>query len=74
VRRLADTGHSVIFISHNMVDVFEVADRIAALYLGRVAADVPVSEVDRTRVVELITAGRSGDLGIAPTAVAEAGV
>ncbi|MEU2347886.1 ATP-binding cassette domain-containing protein [Modestobacter sp. NPDC049651] len=74
VRRLADTGHSVVFISHNMIDVFEVADRVAALYLGRMAADVPIAEVDRTRVVELITAGRSGDLGIAPAAVAEVGV
>src|SRR4051812_36871574 len=74
VRRLADTGHAVVFISHNMVDVFEVADRVAALYLGRVAADVPISEVDRPRVIELITAGRSGDLGIAPAAIAEVGV
>jgi D-xylose transport system ATP-binding protein len=73
VRRLADTGHAVIFISHNMVDVFEVADRIAALYLGRVAADVPIDQVDRQQVIELITAGRSGNLGISP-AVAEAGV
>jgi D-xylose transport system ATP-binding protein len=64
VRRLADTGHSVILITHNMVDVFEVADRVAALYLGRIAADVPMSQVDRTQVIELITAGRSGDLGL----------
>ena len=49
VRRLADTGHAVVFISHNMIDVFEVADRVAALYLGRVAADVPIAEVDRPR-------------------------
>jgi D-xylose transport system ATP-binding protein len=74
VRRLADTGHAVVFITHNMMDVFEVSDRVAALYLGRVAADVPISEVDRTRVVELITSGRSGDLGIAPAAIAEVGV
>lgn len=74
VRRLADTGHAVVFISHNMVDVFEVADRVAALYLGRMAADVPLSQVDRSQVIELITAGRSGDLGIEPAAVAEVGV
>jgi D-xylose transport system ATP-binding protein len=74
VRRLADQGHAVLFISHNMVDVFEVSDRVAALYLGRMAADVPVSTVDRTRVVELITSGRSGDLGIAPSVVEEVGV
>ena len=73
VRRLADTGHAVILITHNMVDVFEVADRVAALYLGRVAADVDISEVNRSQVIELITAGRSGNLGIEP-AIAEAGV
>ncbi|MBA9006286.1 ATP-binding cassette domain-containing protein [Thermomonospora cellulosilytica] len=67
VRRLADTGHAVVLISHNMNDVFEVADRITALYLGRVAADVARDEVTSTQVVELITAGRSGDLGLAPT-------
>jgi D-xylose transport system ATP-binding protein len=71
VRRLAETGHGVVLISHNMNDVFEVADRITALYLGRVAADVKASDVTRSRVVELITAGRSGDLGLAPSTAAE---
>jgi len=65
VRRLADTGHAVLFITHNMVDVFEVSDRVAALYLGQMAADVPISTVDRAQVIELITAGRSGDIGLA---------
>ena len=40
VRRLADQGLGVVLISHNMNDVMEVADRVAALYLGRVAAEV----------------------------------
>ncbi|WP_149257715.1 ATP-binding cassette domain-containing protein [Actinomadura sp. K4S16] len=71
VRRLADTGHAVVLISHNMNDVFEVADRITALYLGRVAADVARSEVTHGQVVELITAGRTGDLGLAPQTAAE---
>jgi D-xylose transport system ATP-binding protein len=66
VRRLAETGHGVILISHNMNDVFEVADRITTLYLGRVAADVARSDVTHSQVVELITTGRSGDLGLAP--------
>ena len=65
VRRLADRGLGVVLISHNMGDVFEVADRITALYLGRVAADVATKDVTHGQVVELITAGRSGDLGIA---------
>lgn len=70
VRRLADRGLGVVLISHNMNDVFEVADRITALYLGRVAADVPTSQVTHNQVVELITAGRSGDLGIRDVASA----
>src|SRR4051812_37991114 len=68
VRRLADRGLGVVLISHNMTDVFEVADRITALYLGRVAADVPAKEVSHSQIVELITAGRSGNLGISETA------
>jgi D-xylose transport system ATP-binding protein len=71
VRRLAETGHGVILISHNMNDVFEVADRISTLYLGRVAADVARSDVTHSQVVELITTGRSGDLGLAPATAAE---
>jgi D-xylose transport system ATP-binding protein len=65
VRRLADNGIAVVLISHNMNDVMEVADTIAALYLGRLAAEVPAKEVTHSQVVELITAGRSGELGIA---------
>jgi D-xylose transport system ATP-binding protein len=64
VRRLAAHGLGVGLISHNLGDVFEVADRITALYLGRVAADVASKDVTTNQVVELITAGRSGDLGI----------
>ncbi|MFI7301377.1 ATP-binding cassette domain-containing protein [Streptomyces sp. NPDC050121] len=67
VRRLADNGLAVVLISHNMNDVFAVSDRIAALYLGRMAAQVRTSDVTHAQVVELITSGRSGDLGLATT-------
>ena len=65
VRRLADQGLGVVIISHNLVDVFEVADRIVPLFLGRVAADLDRNETNQTQIVELITAGRSGDIGLA---------
>jgi D-xylose transport system ATP-binding protein len=65
VRRLAEQGLGVVLISHNMADVFEVADRISTLYLGRLVADLAVKETTHSQVVELITAGRSGDLGLA---------
>ena len=59
VRRLADQGLAVVLISHNLNDVFEVADRIAALYLGASAADVETSSVNYGQVVELITTGKT---------------
>jgi D-xylose transport system ATP-binding protein len=71
VRRLAETGHGVVLVSHNMNDVFEVADRITTLYLGRVAADVKRTDVTQSQVVELMTLGRSGDLGLASATAAE---
>ena len=64
VRRLAEQGLGVVLISHNMADVFEVSDRIACLYLGRMVAQVPARDVSHAQIVELITAGRSGDLGL----------
>jgi len=72
VRRLAENGLGVVLITHNMNDVFQVADSIACLYLGQLAAQVRAADVNNAQVVELITAGRSGDLGLAPAA-AEAG-
>ena len=64
VRRLAEQGLGVVLISHNMTDVFEVSDRIATLYLGRLVAERPAKELTHSQVVELITAGRSGDIGL----------
>jgi D-xylose transport system ATP-binding protein len=66
VRRLAGQGVAVILVSHNMNDVMKVADSIAVLYLGRMAAQVRRRDVTQTQVVELITAGLSGDLGLSP--------
>jgi len=63
VRRLADNGLAVVLISHNMNDVFAVSDRIAALYLGQMVAQVKASEVTHAQVVELITAGGVRNLG-----------
>ncbi|MEM9134847.1 MAG: ATP-binding cassette domain-containing protein [Actinomycetota bacterium] len=69
VRRLAEQGLGVVLISHNMNDVLQVADRVAAMYLGRLVADVPVSDATTTeQLVELITSGRSGDLGLTEAA------
>jgi D-xylose transport system ATP-binding protein len=59
VRRLADRGLGVLLISHNLNDVFQVADEIAVLYLGEMVAQVTSAEVKQNQVVELITTGRA---------------
>jgi D-xylose transport system ATP-binding protein len=59
VRRLADKGLAVVLISHNLNDIFEVADNIAALYLGNMAAQVKKNDVSKNQVIELITTGKS---------------
>ncbi len=62
VRRLADQGLAVLIISHNLNDVFEVADRLAVLYLGRMVAEGSADQFDRQIVVDLMTTGTSDRL------------
>ncbi|HEY6934961.1 MAG TPA: ATP-binding cassette domain-containing protein [Marmoricola sp.] len=59
VRTLRENGIAVLLISHNLNDVFAVADRVAALYLGRMARVAPIGDLERQGVVELITTGRT---------------
>jgi D-xylose transport system ATP-binding protein len=57
VKRLAEQGLGVILISHNLHDIFEAADRITVLRLGR---DIGVYEREKTtqdEIVHAITAG-----------------
>ncbi|KRB39006.1 ATP-binding cassette domain-containing protein [Microbacterium sp. Root180] len=68
VKRLSDQGVAVILISHNLADVFEVADDIAVLYLGQMVAQIPVSETTRDDVVGYITGTKTlGDVNIVDT-------
>ena len=60
LKLLRDRGLAVMVISHNLNDVFEVADRIAVLYLGRMVIQEELSRLDRQRVVEYMTTGGVG--------------
>jgi ABC-type sugar transport system ATPase subunit len=60
IRRLRDRGLAVMVISHNLVDVFAVADRIAVLYLGHMVLQEGASGLDRQQVVEYMTTGGAG--------------
>jgi D-xylose transport system ATP-binding protein len=57
VQRLGEQGLGVILISHNLYDVFEVADNITVLRLGQNVAEFPRRETTQQTVVEAITAG-----------------
>nr|WP_218861457.1 ATP-binding cassette domain-containing protein [Nocardioides panzhihuensis] len=65
VRRLADRGLGVLLISHNLNDVFEVADDIAVLYLGAMVGQIEAASTTRERVVQAITTGAVPEGGAA---------
>lgn len=58
VRNLANKGLGVVIISHNLQDVFQVADEVYVLYLGTMTARLRVSETTPNEVVEYITGGK----------------
>jgi D-xylose transport system ATP-binding protein len=57
VRRLAEQGLAVVIVSHNMADIFEVADKITVLRLGQNVAEFDRKATTQREVVEAITAG-----------------
>ena len=66
IRRLKGQGIAVLVISHNLSDVFEVADRVAVLRLGRMAAVGPLAQFDTESIVDLMTTGTSKRLAAVP--------
>jgi D-xylose transport system ATP-binding protein len=59
VRRLADQGIAVAFVSHNLVDVFEVSDRITVLRLGRNVGVYEKAKTNEQEIVQAITFGKA---------------
>jgi D-xylose transport system ATP-binding protein len=59
VRRLADQGLAVVFVSHNLVDVFEVSDRITVLRLGRNVGVYEKAKTNEQEIVQAITVGKA---------------
>jgi D-xylose transport system ATP-binding protein len=55
IRRLRERGLGVVVISHNLANVFEVADRIVVLRLGRAAGVFKAEETTEEHVVSAIT-------------------
>jgi ABC-type sugar transport system ATPase subunit len=65
IKRLSGEGVAVLMISHNLNDVFHVADRIAVLYLGNMVAAGARDDFEPASVVDYMTTGRSERSGSA---------
>jgi D-xylose transport system ATP-binding protein len=63
IKQLRERGLGVIVISHNLADVFEVADRIFVLRLGRPAGAFDVTHTTQDEVVAAITGARLREEG-----------
>ena len=78
VRRLAERNLAVAIVTHNLHDVFEVADRITVLRLGQRVALFERDKTTQQEVVHAITAGKLDhvpgmEVGVAPEVGAAAG-
>jgi simple sugar transport system ATP-binding protein len=61
VRGARDSGHSCIFIAHNIHHVFQVVDRIVVMRRGKIVADDIDPKTTTVEGVERIITGLSGD-------------
>jgi D-xylose transport system ATP-binding protein len=57
IGRLSSRGIAVLLISHNLTDVFQVADRLAVLFLGRLVTSGPLSDFTTDSAVHWMTTG-----------------
>jgi len=63
IRELRSQQQAIVLVSHNLENVFDVADRLIVLRLGKKVLDCRTAEIGRDDVVALITGGRSGMAG-----------
>jgi D-xylose transport system ATP-binding protein len=69
IRRLREQGLAVVMISHNLADVFEVADRVVVLRLGRRVGSFEIGATSSEQIVAAITGAEFGGItrGAIPT-------
>ena len=54
LRRMKEEGHAVIFITHKLSEVMEVADRVTVMRRGKVVGTLPVSETDKASLARMM--------------------
>lgn len=62
IKEVRNAGHTVIYITHNIHHVFQVADRIVVMRQGTIVADMAAAETDILRVEAIITGADLRDL------------
>jgi D-xylose transport system ATP-binding protein len=67
IKRLREQGYSVIVISHNLADVFEVVDHVVVLRLGRRVGTFDIKNVSQEQIVAAITGAEFGELTKEPS-------
>jgi ABC-type sugar transport system ATPase subunit len=70
VRSLRNDGRGVVIISHNLEEVFEVADRITVLRLGRYVGTYDADTVSREQLVSYMTGAAPGAPSVSGAAAA----
>ena len=60
IRTLKEQGESLILVSHNMRQVFDLVDRIVVFRRGRIVANLDVKDTDGQDVVAYITGAKTG--------------
>jgi D-xylose transport system ATP-binding protein len=63
IKRLREQDHGVVVVTHNLADVFAVADRVYVLRLGKKAGDFAAAEASQEEVVAAITGAEFGGNG-----------
>jgi D-xylose transport system ATP-binding protein len=74
IKRLREQGLGVVLISHNLANVFEVADRITVLRLGRWVGTYDAKAVSHEQLVAFMTGAVPGTAEPPPAPTVSAGV
>jgi ribose transport system ATP-binding protein len=61
IKKLRDTGITIIYISHKLDEVFNICDTVSILRDGKIVGESPVREITRDRIIEQMV-GRSLDI------------
>ena len=68
VRTLSAQGVAVVFVSHRMNEIFDLADRVTVLRDGLVVGGGPIADYDRVHLIRLMIGRELEELDLHPTA------